>query len=241
MQISLHIKGICSPYSKSTPTEIGTMAFFEFYHLTYSTAGFQRSNLWSPCVCCPYIWSALVCNLFISCSVGMNAQVYHFFLEMSYKRLPTQAVFQWPSVLKQQKIDTNQLKVRLFSRPSHEVVKYLVGYWSKTVKNIENWTKTFAGPGCTHDLYHEYNNQGRIQGGTIGAIAPPKTYESSFIHHDFVHFGKQYSWYILQSIVLLQQCCEVYFISLTVVNPWWDLTTKYYWNSSPNFTGWIRP
>jgi len=45
--------------------------------------------------------------------------------------------------------------------------------------------------------------------GAIGAIAPPKTYESNFIHddappksyasdfinHDFVHFGKQHSRY----------------------------------------------
>jgi len=27
----------------------------------------------------------------------------------------------------------------------------------------------------------------------IGDIAPPKTYESNFIHHDFVEFGKQHS------------------------------------------------
>jgi len=27
----------------------------------------------------------------------------------------------------------------------------------------------------------------------IGAIAPPKIYESYFIHHDFVQFGKQHS------------------------------------------------
>ena len=47
--------------------------------------------------------------------------------------------------------------------------------------------------------------------GSRGAIAPPKTYESNFIHHDFVQFGKQHSRYkaILSSIVLSQQCCEV--------------------------------
>ena len=59
-------------------------------------------------------------------------------------------------------------------------------------------------------------------GGAIGAISPPKTYESiSLLTHDFVQFGKQHSRYkaILPSIVLSQQCCEVYFISLTVVNP----------------------
>jgi len=60
--------------------------------------------------------------------------------------------------------------------------------------------------------------QERIQRGEIGAIAPPKTYESIFIHHNFIRFGKQHSRYkaILSVIVLLQQCCEVYFISPTV-------------------------
>jgi len=50
---------------------------------------------------------------------------------------------------------------------------------------------------------------------------PPKTYESNNIYHDFLQFGKQYSRYkaILSSIVLLQQFCEGYFISLTVVKP----------------------
>jgi len=27
-------------------------------------------------------------------------------------------------------------------------------------------------------------------GAAIGAIAPPKTYESNFFHHDFLQFGK---------------------------------------------------
>jgi len=47
-----------------------------------------------------------------------------------------------------------------------------------------------------------------IQGGAIGAIVPPKTYESN----DFVQFGNQFWRYkaILPSIVLSQQCCEVY-------------------------------
>jgi len=48
----------------------------------------------------------------------------------------------------------------------------------------------------------------------------PKTYESNFFQHDFVKFGKQHSRYkaILLSIVLSQQCCEVYFMFLAVVN-----------------------
>jgi len=59
-----------------------------------------------------------------------------------------------------------------------------------------------------------------------------RTYESNFFHHDFEQFGKQYSRYqdILPSIVLSQQCREVYFITFTVVNPYWDLTNKRYWN-----------
>jgi len=61
--------------------------------------------------------------------------------------------------------------------------------------------------------------QGRIQEGDW-AIVPAKTCEISFIHHDFVLFGKQHSRYkaILSSIVLSQEWCEVYFISLTAVN-----------------------
>jgi len=57
--------------------------------------------------------------------------------------------------------------------------------------------------------------------GAIGAIAPLKTYESNFIHHDFAQFRKEHSRYkaILPSIVLSQQCCEVCFTSRAVVNP----------------------
>jgi len=61
---------------------------------------------------------------------------------------------------------------------------------------------------------------GRSRGGDR-PDRPLKTYESNFIHHDFAQFGKQHSRYkaILPSIVLSQQCCEVYFISFAVVNP----------------------
>jgi len=82
--------------------------------------------------------------------------------------------------------------------------------------------------------------QGHVQGGDWGDRLPPKTYKSNFFHHDFLQFRKQHSWYeaFLSSIILSQQCFEVYFISLTVAKPLWDLTTKYYWNRPP---GWIRP
>ena len=92
-----------------------------------------------------------------------------------------------------------------------------------------------------------YIHHDHIRGGSkgvIGAIAPRKTYERNFIHHDFVQIEKLHSRYkaILPSIVLSQQYCEVYFISLTVVNAYCDLTTKCCWNRSPSsLTGWIRP
>jgi len=57
----------------------------------------------------------------------------------------------------------------------------------------------------------------------LGDRGDIKTYESNFIHHDFVQFGQQNSRYkaIFPSIVLSQQCCDckVYFIPLIVVNP----------------------
>jgi len=33
------------------------------------------------------------------------------------------------------------------------------------------------------------------EGGAIGEIAPRKTYESNFMHHNFVQFGKNHSRY----------------------------------------------
>ena len=54
--------------------------------------------------------------------------------------------------------------------------------------------------------------QERAQGG---GDRPLKAYESDFFHHYFVQFEKKHSRYtaILSSIVLTQQCREVYFIS----------------------------
>ena len=89
-------------------------------------------------------------------------------------------------------------------------------------------------------------NTGRVRGWSRGCDRgdrTPKTHESNFIHNNFLQFGKQHSRYkaMLFSITLPQQCCEVYFIPLTVAKPLWDLTSKYYWNRpAPNLTGWIR-
>jgi len=71
-------------------------------------------------------------------------------------------------------------------------------------------------------ILHADMARGGSRGGGGGdwGDRPPKTYESNFIH-DFVQFGKQHARYnaILPSVVLSQQCCEVYYSSLTVVNP----------------------
>jgi len=54
--------------------------------------------------------------------------------------------------------------------------------WDSSIFNCHfstvywNWSQTLT--------------QERIQGGTIGAIAPPKTYISKFIHLDFLQLGK---------------------------------------------------
>jgi len=55
-------------------------------------------------------------------------------------------------------------------------------------------------------------DHGQIQ----GVIASPETYKTNFNPLGFVQFGKQHSRYnpILLTIVLSQQCCETYFISL---------------------------
>jgi len=71
---------------------------------------------------------------------------------------------------------------------------------------LRNYAVPGAGPG----------------GWAIEAIVPPKTYESNFIHHDFVQFGK--TEFMIRShfavrcfvTVVLQ---SLYFISLAVVNP----------------------
>ena len=77
--------------------------------------------------------------------------------------------------------------------------------------------------------------QGRIQGEAIVAIAPPKTYMSNYVNHDILQFGKQHSRYktILPSTDLSQQCCQVYFICLTIVSLQCDLAAKCYWNRPP--------
>jgi len=70
------------------------------------------------------------------------------------------------------------------------------------------------------DRPQPYPAQGRIQVVRFWRLAP-KTYVGNFIHHCFVQFRKQHARLkaILSSIILSQQCCEVYFISLTVAKP----------------------
>jgi len=44
-------------------------------------------------------------------------------------------------------------------------------------------------------VYHCYLNTGADPGGEIAPIAPPKTYESNFFHHNVVQLRKQHSRY----------------------------------------------
>jgi len=113
----------------------------------------------------------------------------------------------------------------LCNKLSWEFLQYRGLNWEKPQRinnsSIDGYTSIWRS-------WRGLHKQGRIQRGAIGIIAPPKTYESIFIHHNFVKFGKQHSRYkaILSSTVLSQRCCEVYFIFLTVAKPLWDLTTK---------------
>jgi len=80
---------------------------------------------------------------------------------------------------------------------------------------------------------------GRFQ-GVIDPLKPTKVTAFTMI---FVQFGEHHSRYkaTLPSIVLSQQCCEEYFISLAVVNTQWDFSTKEMKSPPPpNLTGWIR-
>ena len=81
-----------------------------------------------------------------------------------------------------------------------ELKQIILNSWCVKAMGVRRGVKTGANPG-----------------GAIEAIAPPKTYE---LTHGFVQFEKQHSQYkaILSSSVLSQKCCEVYFISLKVVN-----------------------
>ena len=95
-------------------------------------------------------------------------------------------------------------------------------------------------------VFHRGHSEHRVDAGadTRGQLWRSPPYESNFIHHDFVQLRKQHLQYkaILLSIVLSQQCCEVYLISLIVVKPLGNFTTKYSLKLPvPNLTCWIRP
>jgi len=71
------------------------------------------------------------------------------------------------------------------------------------------------------NLFASCSVQGGSGGGSDWEDRTPKTYESNFIRHSFIQFGKQHSRYkaILSFILLSLQCCEVCIMSFTVVNP----------------------
>jgi len=69
-------------------------------------------------------------------------------------------------------------------------------------------------------------------------LSRSKTYGNNCVHHDLYNSTIRKTAFAtlgyFASPVLSQQCCEVDFISVTVVNPRWDLTTKNYWNPPPH-------
>jgi len=75
---------------------------------------------------------------------------------------------------------------------------------------------------------HNIQSSSSAQNNIIKGVDPegrlgqstPKAYESNFIHHNFVQLGKQHWRFkaIFPSIVSSQQCCEVNFVFLTMVN-----------------------
>jgi len=110
-------------------------------------------------------------------------------------------------------------------------------YWSQSCRDWKKVGNHCAGCCVRYEFSIVYyipiftTARGKSRGGDWGN-RPPKTYESNIIHHDFLQFRKQHSRYnvSLLSIVLSQQCWEVYFI--TVAKLLWDFT-KYYWNRPP--------
>ena len=109
------------------------------------------------------------------------------------------------------------------------LILYIQRSWTPKNLSVDPWLQPLP-----------YNMVYCTRGGSRGGNCQPKTDKSNFFHHNFVKFGKQHSRNkaIFSSILLSQKCCEIYLISLTVAKPWWDLTTKYYWNRPHNLTGW---
>ena len=67
-------------------------------------------------------------------------------------------------------------------------MKHLSGYDA-----LSDELKMFSG-GIEHDLAKHVKELSKrfVSKKAIGAIAPTKTYESNFIHHDFVQLGTQH-------------------------------------------------
>jgi len=71
---------------------------------------------------------------------------------------------------------------------------------------------------------------GPDQGERLGwfFLKPAKV---SFFRHNFVQFGKQHTPYkAICRPIFCHSCVVKYVQPSDKVNPWWDLTVKYYWN-----------
>jgi len=83
---------------------------------------------------------------------------------------------------------------------------------------------------CSANLYDTSRRKPGVD--PRGGRLLPKTYESNFIHHYIVQFGKQLhlrcKHYVIHCFVtgVLWNILDLSYSSETVL---WDLTTKYYW------------
>jgi len=78
-------------------------------------------------------------------------------------------------------------------------------------------------------------NQGQIRGR---AISPSQNLRK----YNFVQFGKQHDIRPFYRPLVCHNNFVKYTSPLTAAKPFWDLTTKYYWNRPPpNLSGWTRP
>jgi len=92
------------------------------------------------------------------------------------------------------------------------------GYWF-----FNSWS--ISGNFC---ISNPYPKQGWIQRGRLGRSLPLKPTKVNLFNMILYNSENDIRDFF-SSIVMSQQCREVYFISLTVAKSLSDLTTKYYW------------
>jgi len=114
--------------------------------------------------------------------------------------------------------------------------KKLIFFWE-----LKYGSLTWALGSLSLPSIHEDSlvTNGADPGGEIWATTPLKPAKVTLFTIIFYNPGNN-NRDIRQSVVLSQQFCEVYFISLTVAKPSWDLTSTYYRSRLPDFY-WLDP